>query len=1073
MTNIRPLPSEGNREGDVLSPPPASTNLNPALGALKNESTPYEQLMAAARQELAANLIRFLLFLGWKEGEIIELQALQVPRNTAEGRWRDTPCMAAHTAELKALIGLAEEADRWGAQGIYLLPNTIKPAVQYRNEVGRWYDVKKEASTKDVDIEHRRILYLDFDPERAGGVKGISATDEEMKRAIDRMAMARELLGTTIPLGTMGMGLSGNGAALFLSLEPMVPSDKVNLTIKAILVAMAEIFDDEFVKVDTSVSDLKRLCPCFGTTKRKGVHCWERPHRRTAFTCSDAPTRLAALELDRLFARLREQLSTEEARSRVDAILAEGAKKSPKSTQNQGVRPAKLAPSRTKRPVSDEGSEGSAPFRVANSIPIGEVLTQLDLMDGGHPRCPGCEEVDQGVAIVGNGLKCHHHRCASKGYKDGFRTVVDVVMERQQLDCRGALGWLSAHFPSAGIQALLRDDYEEQAEQSGLVSLVVGYDLGRIIRQCEAILAKRVLDLFHQERKLVVVASAGPREGWRDDETTPIPIVVTLPALRALMSDHISFVEERESKEGSRFERCRPHDDITKGVHQAIERTWVRELVQVVRSPFLATVEGKIVSASGYDNHTGCLLLLPSGATPATVPECPTHADAIQARDELVSELLTDFPFATPRDRSVALAAILTLLARPALGSANVPGFVFEAPTKGTGKTRLADTVSIVGVGMSIAKRTYPADEEELKKDLFAMAREARSAACYDNVNTPIGGAALDGVLTCGGRYSGRVLGTSTSQDCHWRTVLFFTANNPVYQGDIGRRVLTCRLDAGVERPHLRDRFKHPDLLRYALERQVHFATLGLIILRAFLQYPAAQLKLKPLGSFEEWTALIATALVWLGETNPCEAIPDASEESPDPVRAALGMLMELWPTLERHPKVLAKRQLMTLGGERPASERLRAQDIIEALYPSGEAPRAEDNELREAIEGLTQVPVGRMPSTKQLGKALSRHRGQVTGGRKLVSKTDRKNVQRWWVETVGGAGFAGSAGFLPPTLLADQVTDQAQEGREHQIATVAEEGPENRPEPANPAPPSLVKDEYPTASLGDAWEEG
>lgn len=39
----------------------------------------------------------------------------------------------------------------------------------------------------------------------------------------------------------------------------------------------------------------------------------------------------------------------------------------------------------------------------------------------GHVRCPGCGEADKGVAIVGNGLKCQHARCAGKGVRAGSR----------------------------------------------------------------------------------------------------------------------------------------------------------------------------------------------------------------------------------------------------------------------------------------------------------------------------------------------------------------------------------------------------------------------------------------------------------------------------------------------------------------------------------------------------------------------------------------------------------------------------------------------------------------------------
>ena len=83
------------------------------------------QLEAAAAEGLAPNLARFLTFLGWAEGEPLELQALNVPADRSAGRWRDAPGMAAHGSTLASLERLASEADKFKAQGVYLLFNAI------------------------------------------------------------------------------------------------------------------------------------------------------------------------------------------------------------------------------------------------------------------------------------------------------------------------------------------------------------------------------------------------------------------------------------------------------------------------------------------------------------------------------------------------------------------------------------------------------------------------------------------------------------------------------------------------------------------------------------------------------------------------------------------------------------------------------------------------------------------------------------------------------------------------------------------------------------------------------------
>jgi len=137
---------------------------------------------------------------------------------------------------------------------------------------------------------------------------------------------------------------------------------------------------------------------------------------------------------------LRDQLP-EDRRADVDKELEE-----PKS------RSATAAPrSPASAPRTGGHTGGDDAFKIANEIPVRDVLTRFNLLDGDRPTCPGCREADSGVAIVGNGLKCSHNRCSGKGYRNGFRTVVDLVSEVEGLEAGAALRWLREHFPEAGI----------------------------------------------------------------------------------------------------------------------------------------------------------------------------------------------------------------------------------------------------------------------------------------------------------------------------------------------------------------------------------------------------------------------------------------------------------------------------------------------------------------------------------------------------------------------------------------------------------------------------------------------
>ena len=66
-------------------------------------------------------------------------------------------------------------------------------------------------------------------------------------------------------------------------------------------------------------------------------------------------------------------------------------------------------------------------------------------------------------------------------------------------------------------------------------------------------------------------------------------------------------------------------------------------------------------------------------------------------RSAYVDRMISSFPFVTPADHSVALAAILTALDRRSMATS--PLFALTTPTAGTGKSLLIDLVAIIAIG--------------------------------------------------------------------------------------------------------------------------------------------------------------------------------------------------------------------------------------------------------------------------------------------------------------------------------------------------------------------------------------
>ncbi len=264
----------------------------------------------------------------------------------------------------------------------------------------------------------------------------------------------------------------------------------------------------------------------------------------------------------------------------------------------------------------------------------------------------------------------------------------------------------------------------------------------------------------------------------------------------------------------------------------------------------------------GYDSDARLYLGFEKGAF-GEIPLAPTRADAEAALARLV-EPAKFFPFATPSDKAVWLAAMLTAVVRGQLRSC--PVVAFDAPAAGSGKTKLAQMVGLLGLGVLPPAGSWGENEEENSKTLFSILRAGDTVVLFDNVDEPIGNPDLCRALTAP-TIMGRVLGVSEMVTLSTRTLIMFTGNNLQIAGDMTRRTIVCRLDAGAEHPE--DRSFDFDPVKYVEDRRSQLVADALIVLRAYCTAGRPEgAKLATFNSFEDWN-LVRGALVWLGEADP------------------------------------------------------------------------------------------------------------------------------------------------------------------------------------------------------------
>lgn len=565
------------------------------------------------------------------------------------------------------------------------------------------------------------------------------------------------------------------------------------------------------------------------------------------------------------------------------------------------------------------------------------------------------------------------------------------------------------------------DEGVESVEDDLAIVVAVG-ELPRMVSDAVRVLALRDENLYQRAGELVMLA----REPQRTEEHvgparrthhqlsillrpgTPRLRPVPAPLLTVRLAAAAKWVRQQKAKQKgapARWIEQDPDPKTVAGVLAAKDWPGIRPLRGIVETPIF-TPSHRLVTEAGYEPET-TFVHLPSVQFEA-VPERPTQQDAQDALRRLWIDLFCDFPYrgmpaqdqedatrearfeharACP-DAFAAVALLLTILARPAIQGA-VPGVVFEASTQGSGKSLQIHIVSQVATGRSASFATFPIgrdgkpNEEELEKLLGSYAIAGTQVVAFDNIKGLLGGPGLEKVQTAVDSVALRVLGSLELRLLPWSAVMAFSGNNMAMTDDTAQRNLISRLESSLEDPRGRDKreYLHPNLLAWIEQNRGRLVRDALIILRAW-----AVAEEKPdagnLGSFEAWSAVIPSALLYAGGPNILLARSRDGSADDQESEAHATLLMN-WPF----------------------NEPLKASDIVNKLFDSEatqsrNAPKGYD-EMRGAIRELTGTPDGKKPNPSTFGYCLRKLRDKIRNGLKITGKQNRENTIEWRVVRV------------------------------------------------------------------------
>jgi hypothetical protein len=944
----------------------------------------------------------------------------------------------------------ANQSMRPAVEGVYVTMNPVNGDLLAR-AANRIKKADKAELASDADILCRRWILFDIDPTRPSKV---SSTDEEKAKALEVAKALRDCLkakGWPDPL----MADSGNGFHLFYRVD--LPTDDGGL-VKACLHAAALLVDQPGAKVDTTVFNPSRIVKLTGSVVKKGDAIRSRPHRVSRIV--EKPLEFAAVPLDLL------QALAEEAPKPKPRTSPPPQKPATKRVRGRGGRRTVSVEDRARAylrtlPRSIEGQNGSKALYRAACVLVKDFALSFDaalplLLEWNETHCDGpwtekelihkledAQKADGPVGRLSNadddrsevwrpGPTPPMNSAPHPTGASGDTPITDAeIAELQQ--AASELGWATGggdDGPEGSPNSILDDDDDgrpeimvdhEELETNNQSLVALGRDetiyarSGRLVRVCK--------------NDTVVISDLQPA-------TCRERLTAVARFIRTVMVDGVPETE-----------RIRVPGSVVNAILARGEYPEFRRLIGVAMCPAMAA-DGSLFSQTGYDPITQTFV---SFSGDVSVPDTPTKAD-IDSAVATLSDVFADFPFESGCHRVAVLAAIFTVVLRHQIDGP-VPLFLIDANTRGSGKSLIAELISMIALGMSASRMSQPEDDDECRKRITALAMCGAQLVLIDNISKPLGGASLDAVLTAT-TWTDRILGESRIVVFPWLAVLVATGNNVQLGADTSRRTVYIRLQSPLENPEERSDFRHTDIVSFVRDNRSALLAAVYTIARGFIQAGRPrQPGVAPWGSFEAWDRQIRHMMLWAGIDDPGETRRELTRFADQGV-SALSALLSAWDQID------------------PDGYGIKSADIARKLsvpIPFNAITGELDDpyqEFRDALAELCPTVNGKPPTSGQIAKRLAHYKGRVVDHRCIDNRSAGKGLVSWHVSE--STQVAVSSVTRQDPIRVGQVglgwPDSTHLARERDITQQPEQkitaigGSAKQPNPAQPTQPNAME---------------
>lgn len=303
-----------------------------------------------------------------------------------------------------------------------------------------------------------------------------------------------------------------------------------------------------------------------------------------------------------------------------------------------------------------------------------------------------------------------------------------------------------------------------------------------------------------------------------------------------------------------------PPKDLVKDLLSYVDEK-LPQLISVLEAPTFGK-NGKLISAPGYDADNGIYL---DPQRLLQIPEIvPPNKDELSAHISFLrDEVFGDFPFATESDFCHLLALLLTGVLRETIDGP-VPLFVLNATSPGSGKSLIAELVSIILTGYVCEARAIPKGDDEIRKSVTSELMRGPRLILFDNADQEadkIHSPTLAAVLTST-VWTDRVLTKTKMVSLENRAIWVLTGNNVQLTSELFRRSVHIKLEPQSSKPWERQssEFKHENIKAWVLENRATILASLLTIGAAWID-AGCKPSARTLGSFETWAKIVGGTL--------------------------------------------------------------------------------------------------------------------------------------------------------------------------------------------------------------------